>query len=59
VIARHALSTRYRAAARANTMRVSISHGRISLSTKNDHDEGLLRQVEPFALAFTTSGHIS
>jgi hypothetical protein len=41
-----------RAAVRANAERVSTSHGPISLSSKDDHDEGCLHRVEPFAPRF-------
>jgi hypothetical protein len=39
----------------ADAIRVSISHGHISLLGKVDHDEGQLRRVVPFALAFHNS----
>lgn len=59
VIASDVSGSPHRFAAWANTVRVSISHGLISLSRKDDHDDGPLRRLEPYALAFTTCRHIT
>jgi hypothetical protein len=42
----------HRAAVRANAVCVSTSHGPISLSSKDDHDDRYLHRVEPFAPRF-------
>jgi hypothetical protein len=53
VIACDAFGGAHRVTTGANTIRVSISHGLLSLFNKDDHDEGPLRRVVPLGTRFS------
>jgi hypothetical protein len=58
VIAGHTFGRRYSAAARADSMHVSISHGLSPCQSRKIMMEGPLRRIEPFGPVLTTSAHI-